>query len=134
MINEERTRLMTKLALYDTKAGKKELKITRYFPGDYVALHMLWSFACGTAAFAIICGLAALYHIENLMLELFSMDITLFARNVLVAYIIFIACYICICYGYYSYRYGKFKKRVNAYIMRIKELYKHYVQNGNQNI
>lgn len=134
MINQERTRLMTKLALYDTKAGKKELKITRYFPGDYVAVQMIWSFVCGTMAFVIIAVLAALYNIETLMLELFSMDITLFARNILVAYIIFIACYICICYGYHSYRYGKFKKRVNAYILRVKELYKHYVQNGNQNM
>lgn len=131
MINEERTKMMTRLALYETKEGKKELKITRYSPGDYVMLQMLWSFICGTVAFVIIGGLAALYNIETLMLELFSMDILLFARNILVVYIIFIACYLMICYSYYSYRYGRYKKRVNAYIIRLKELYKHYVQNGN---
>jgi len=134
MINEERTKMMAKLALYDSKAGRKDLKITRYFPGDYVSLQTLWSFVCGTAAFVIIAVLAVLYNIEKLMLELFSMDITLFARDILVTYIIFIAVYMCMCYGYHSYRYGRMKKRVNVYLNRIRELYKHYVQNGNQNI
>ncbi len=133
MVNEERTKMMTRLALYDSKAGRKELKITRYFSGDYVSTQMLASFVCGTAAFLIICVLTALYNIENLMLELFTMDIMLFARDVLVSYIIFIACYLCICYAYNSFRYGRFKKRVNQYILQIRNLYKHYVQNGNHN-
>ena len=54
MINEQRTRMMTKLALYESKRGKKELQITRYAPGDYVTAHMLWSFVCGTIAFVIV--------------------------------------------------------------------------------
>ena len=56
MIHEERTKLMTKLALYESKEGKKELQITRYFPGDYVGARMLGSFLCGTLAFAIVVG------------------------------------------------------------------------------
>lgn len=134
MINEERTRLMTRLALYESKKGKKELQITRCFPGDYVGIHMLWSFACGTLAFLIVCGLFALYNIENLMLELFSMDIMDFARNILIYYIIFIGIYLGICYSYISYRYNKYKRRVNKYLLKLKELYKHYVQNDNREV
>ncbi len=134
MINEERTKLMTRLALYESKKGKKELQITRYFPGDYVAIHLLWSFMCGTIAFIIVCGLWALYNIEKLMLELFSMDIMNFAIDILVIYIIFIGIYLAICYSYISYRYNKYKKRVNKYLLKLKELYKHYVQNDNREV
>ena len=127
MIHEERTKLMTKLALYESKEGKKELQITRYFPGDYVGARMLGSFLCGTLAFAIVVGLCAMYDIENLMINLFGMDILEFARNILIIYIIFISIYLCICYAYFTYSYGKYKGRVNKYLMRMKELYKQYV-------
>ncbi len=131
MINEERTKMMTRLALYENKHGKKELQITRYFSGDYVEVHMLWSFLCGTIAFIIIGALCALYNIENLMLELFSMDILLFARNILIIYIIFMGIYLSICYTYLSYRYNLYKKRVNKYLLKMKELYRCYIQNDN---
>ena len=131
MINEERTKMMSRLALYETKHGKKELQITRYAPGDYVAAHMLWSFIMGTAAFAIIAVLAALYNIEELMVELFSMDILRFAINILLVYIGFIVVYLALCYAFISYRYGVYKKRVNKFLLGMKELYRHYVQSDN---
>ena len=134
MINQERTSMMTKLALYESRQGKKELQITRYFQGDYVEAHMLWSFLCGTIAFVIIATLSALYNIENLMLELFSMDILVFARNILIVYIVFIGVYLGICYTYLTYCYGRYKKRVNKHLMGMKELYRYYVQNDNQNM
>jgi hypothetical protein len=131
MINEERARMMTKLALYESKQGKKELQITRYSPGDYVAAQMLWSFVTGTIAFAIIAGLCALYNIEELMIELFSMDILRFAINILLIYIIFIGAYLGMCYAYISYKYGLYKKHVNKFLKGMKELYRHYVQTEN---
>lgn len=134
MIHEERTKLMTRLALYETKEGKKELQITRYFQGDYVAAQMLWSFVCGTLAFVIVAGLCALYQIEELMINLFKMDILMFARNILVVYIVFIAVYLGMCYVGLSYRYNKYKRRVNKFLIRLKELYKHYVHAENGNI
>ena len=131
MINEQRTRMMTKLALYESKRGKKELQITRYAPGDYVTAHMLWSFVCGTIAFVIVLALWVLYNIESLLIELFSMDIMHLAINILLVYIIFIGLYLGMCYVYISYRYGRYKKRVNKLLLGLKELYRQYVQSDN---
>ena len=131
MINEQRTRMMTKLALYESKRGKKELQITRYAPGDYVTAHMLWSFVCGTIAFVIVLVLWVLYNIESLLIELFSMDIMHLAINVLLVYIIFMGLYLGMCYVYISYRYGRYKKRVNKFLLGLKELYRQYVQSDN---
>ena len=131
MINEQRTRMMTKLALYESKRGKKELQITRYAPGDYVTAHMLWSFVCGTIAFVIVLALWVLYNIESLLIELFSMDIMHLAINVLLVYIIYMGLYLGMCYVYISYRYGRYKKRVNKFLLGLKELYRQYVQSDN---
>lgn len=131
MIHEERTRMMTKLAMYENKHGKKELQITRYAPGDYVAAQMLKSFLCGTVAFVIMAGLYALYNVEELMLDLFSMDILRFVIRIVLVYIIFIGLYLGICYAHISYWYSVYKKHVNRFLMGMKELYRHYVQSGN---
>ena len=131
MINEQRTRMMTKLALYESKRGKKELQITRYAPGDYVTAHMLWSFVCGTIAFVIVLALWVLYNIESLLIELFSMDIMHLAINILLVYIIYMGLYLGMCYVYISYRYGRYRKRVNKFLLGLKELYRQYVQSDN---
>lgn len=127
MINEERTKMMTRLALYESGEGKKQLPITKYFQGDYVAAQMIISFVCGTAAFLIILILWALYHIENLMLDIFNMDILNFARNILITYIVYISAYLAICYSYLSYKHSRYKKRVHTYLLRLKDLYKYYI-------
>lgn len=131
MINEQRTRMMTKLALYESKWGKKELQITKYGPGDFVTVKMLWSFVCGTIAFVIILALCALYNMENLLIELFTMDLLHMAINILLIYIIFIGLYLGMCYIYISYCYVRYKKRVNKFLLGIKELYRQYVQSEN---
>lgn len=131
MINEQRTRMMTKLALYESRRGKKELQITRYAPGDYVTAHMLWSFVCGTISFVIVLALWVLYNIESLLIELFSMDIMHLAINILLVYIIYMGLYLGMCYVYISYRYGRYKKRVNKFLLGLKELYRQYVQSDN---
>lgn len=131
MVNEERTRMMTRLAMYENGPGKKELKITRYAPGDYVTAQLLWSFVCGTIAFVIVVALYALYHVEELMLELFSMDIMSLAIHVLLIYIVFIGVYLGICYVCISYRYGRYKKKVNRFLRGLKELYRCYIRTDN---
>lgn len=131
MINEERTKMMTRLALYESGDGKKQLQITKYFSGDYVTAQMIVSFLCGTLAFVIIFVLWAIYNIEDLMLDIFSMDILNFARNILITYIVYIAAYLAVCYSYLSYKYSTYKKRVHGYLLQLKELYRHYVNTGN---
>lgn len=134
MIHEERTRMMTNLAIYEKRHGRRELQITKYASGDYITLHVLYSFVCGTLAFVIIAALGVMYNLETLMLELFQMDILYFARNVLIIYIIFMGVYLSFCYAFLSFRYARCKRRVNKYLMRLKELYRYYVQADIQDI
>lgn len=131
MINKERTRMMTRLAIYESGQGKKELQITKYLPREYISTQMLWSFLCGTVAFLIMFTLGALYNIETLMMDIFSMDILKFARNILLIYIAFISVYLCACYTYLVYRYAQYKKRVSRYLQELKELYRYYIQGTN---
>ena len=41
MVNMRKVRLMTKLAIYEKKEGKEDIKLGKYFRRDYVRLKIL---------------------------------------------------------------------------------------------
>lgn len=41
MLNDRKIRLMTKLALYERKEGKEDIKLSKYYRTDYVRLQVL---------------------------------------------------------------------------------------------
>ena len=81
--------------------------------------------------FDIILALCVLYNIESLLIEMFSMDILHLVIRVLLVYIVFIGIYLGMCYIYISYWYERYKKRVNKFLLGLKELYRQYVQSDN---
>ena len=82
MLNGDRIVLMTKLASYEKKEGKRCMAIGRYFRGDYVTLNILKAVISATIAFFIGLALYILYDIESLMENLYSMDLLLLAKNI----------------------------------------------------
>ena len=67
MLNEEKIRQMTELALLKKRKGEQMFEIDNYFKEDYVGKHMLRSFFVYTVCFALVVVLAILYNLENLM-------------------------------------------------------------------
>ena len=62
MVNEERVKLMTRLAIYETTKGKKQLNISKYYKHDYVRFHMMKSAVTATLAYFMILGIYGLYQ------------------------------------------------------------------------
>lgn len=61
MLNEERIRLMTKMASYEANEGKKNVSIGSYFRGDYIGLQVIKSVISGTIGFFYyFCGISRL--------------------------------------------------------------------------
>ena len=56
MLNEERIRLMTKMASYEANEGKKNVFIGSYFRGDYIGLQVIRAVISGTVGFFIVFG------------------------------------------------------------------------------
>ena len=67
MLNEEKIRQMTELALLKKSKGEQMFEIDNYFKEDYVGKQMLRSFFVYTVCFALVVVLAILYNLENLM-------------------------------------------------------------------
>ncbi|MDE6620410.1 MAG: hypothetical protein K2K74_08000 [Lachnospiraceae bacterium] len=122
MLNEERIRLMTKMACYEAVEGRKNVAISNYFRGDYIGLQVIKSIIGATIAYVIIFAMFIFYDFEVFMADIYKMDLFGFAKSVIIYYLIFTAAYALISYGVYTYRYTKAKKSLKTYYNNLKKL------------
>lgn len=122
MINQDRLRLMTKLAAYEQDEGRKNMAIASYFRSDYMGLQIIKSVICATLAFLILLGLFIYYDFEIFMQDIYKMDLMGFGKTVLLYYVIFVVVYGLICYIVFSIRHYKAKKSLKKYYSRLKQL------------
>lgn len=128
MLNEDRIVLMTKLASYEKREGKKNMAIGKYFRGDYLTWNVLKSVVSATIAFFIGFGLYLLYNIESLLENLYNMDFLLFAKNSISIYVVFVVVYCCLTYIIFTFRYARARKNIRRYYQNLKKLNAMYHQ------
>lgn len=122
MLNEERIKLMTKMACYEADEGRKNVAVGSYFRGDYIGLQVIKSIVCGTIAFVMIFAMVIFYDFEVFMADIYKMDLLEFAKTAIIDYLIFIVAYAVISYGVYTYKYTKARRSLKMYYNNLKKL------------
>lgn len=132
MLNEEKIRLMTGIAMYEKKAEKDIFPVTRYFKSDYVGSHLIRSFITYTFTSLIVLAMWILYQIEDI---LNTMDITVFlssARYLGILYAAGLFLYLFVTYQVYSRRYDTANKSLKIYQAKLRRLEKKYSTQAGQ--
>lgn len=122
MLNEERVKLMTRMASYEAGEGKKNMNIGHYFRGDYIGMQVLKSIISATIAFGICFALYLFYYFEKMMQDVYQMDLLQFAKKVLIVYLIVVIGYGVVSYIIYSARYKKARKSLKKYYNNLRKL------------
>lgn len=122
MINEEKVILMTKLASYETDNGKKDILVVNYFRSDYIGFQLLKSVIAATISFCALFAVYAFYNFEELMQDVYKMDLLGFGKNVVILYLCFVGGYGVISYIFYAARYAKAKKHLKNYHGNLRRL------------
>lgn len=122
MLNEERIKLMAKMASYEETEGKKNMSVGSYFRSDYISMQVMKSIISATLAFVIGIALLIFYDFEFAMKEIYQVDMLKIGKNLLITYVLFVGIYAVISYIVFSYRYGKVKKSLKNYYAHLKEL------------
>ena len=122
MLNEERVVLMTKMASYEAREGKKNLAIGSFFRNDYIGWQVLKSIISATIAFVVVFAMYIFYDFEVFMTEIYKMDLLEFAKNVLFFYLGTIGVYAVISYLVYTVRYSRARKSLRTYYMNLNKL------------
>lgn len=122
MLNQERIKLMTRMASYENNQGRRNMSIGTYFRGDYIGMQVMKSVICATIAYVVLFGVFIYYDFENFMQDIYKMDLLQFAKSAIFYYAVFAACYVIVSYIIYSYRYNRAKKSLKKYYYNLKQL------------
>lgn len=126
MLNEEKIKLMTKLALYEQGEGKESIKSNKYYKKDYVGVMMINTAITITLAYLLCIFLWAIYKIDYLVDSTAELDIPALGRKLLLIYIVVFVVYMLVSYMVYSIKYLKMQEDNLEYYDDLKELYMIY--------
>lgn len=122
MLNEERVKLMTRMASYENGEGRKNMNIGNYFRGDYIGKEVLKAVICATISFGLCFALYLFYDFEGFMQDIYKMDLLQFVKNILILYAVVVIVYGIISYVIFSIRYKKAKKSLKKYYNNLRKL------------
>lgn len=122
MIKEEKVILMTKLASYESGKGKKDINILNYFRSDYIGFQILKSVIAATVSFFAVFAVYVFYNFEDLMQDIYKMDLLSYGKTVIILYLCVVGVYGVISYVVYASRYNKAKKSLRTYYAGLKKL------------
>lgn len=128
MINEEKVKIMTKLAMYEQGIGRKHLPVSKYYRSDYIGLALIKNFFLVTIGYVLIVAAVAVYFGEYLLENIHKMNIVALGAYVLIGYVIALVGYSILTYIQYSVRYYRAKKSVREYYSQLTELNKIYAR------
>ena len=119
MINEEKVKIMTKLAMYEQGKGRKYLPVSKYYRSDYIGLALIKNFFLVTIGYCLSVAAVAVYFGEYLIM---------LGVYIVIGYLIVLVAYSVLTYIQYSVQYYRAKKSVREYYSQLTELNKIYAR------
>lgn len=126
MINEEKVKVMNKLAMYEQGEGRKYLPVSKYYRSDYIGLALIKNFFLVTIGYVLILAGAAAYFGEYLMENIHKMDLISLGIWIVAGYGVLLVAYSLLTYIQYSVKYHCAKKSVKKYYGDLTRLDKIY--------
>ena len=126
MLNEEKVRYMTELAIFEKNEGKKIFPINRYFKKDYVGGQMFRSFFGYTFCYLLFLLMWVLYKLDELLNEMSIDEILDAAKKWGVIYAAGLVLYLIVTWIVYSKRYDYAARSQTMYTSKLKHLVRRY--------
>ena len=126
MLNEERVKHMIKLADYETKGGKEELKISSYFKKDYISMNTMWTLLWMTVAYALVVLTVWLALRELVTVELSQIQVLSLIILIASIYLALFITYLVMARRYYKRKHARAYHRVKKFKENLIVLEKMY--------
>ena len=126
MINKDRVRTMTRLAIYEEGQGIADDKMNGYFKNDYIVGHMVGSFVSGTIACLLIALVYCCYHYDTLLIQLFENQLMGLIETAFTLYAAFMIFFLAVSFFVYLWRINALKVRLDRYNRRLEHLKESY--------
>lgn len=122
MLNNRKIRLMTRLASYEEKEGKSDIRLSKYYKTDYVRLEILKTIIATTFGYLLILIMTAIYYSEKLIEDAVVLDYKSMGMRILGIYIMLLTIFIVGTLIGYSIKYTNSRKKLSKYYKMLKRL------------
>ncbi len=126
MLNIRKTRLMTKLAIYEQGPGKQDIRLSKYYKSDYVRLQILKTILSVTVGYLLVLTLVGLYKSEYLIAQAVNLDYRAIGMTVLVIYVVLLTVYTVGAIIGYSIKYDLSRGKLAKYFRMLKVMRRFY--------
>lgn len=115
MLNEQRVKHMVKLAFYESKNGKEDLKISSYFKKDYIGFNIWGSILWMTVAYIIFMVLLGITFVPGLVEKIGFFNVMLIGIATAMVYIILLITYIVTSKKFFKKKHARAYHRVKKF-------------------
>lgn len=126
MLNENKVKMMTKMAIYEKNEGRRMLKTARYFKSDYIAFGILKTLITTSIAYIIMLIMYVLYNMESIIKDINKIDYTEVGTNLIIGYVVMIAVFSAIAFVVYGKQYDNSRNGLKRYFSRLNKLERFY--------
>ncbi len=126
MLNENKVKMMTKMAIYEKNEGRKMIKTAKYFKSDYIAFGVLRTLITTTIAFIIMLVMGILYNIDKIITDINNLDYSAIVTGIIICYIVMLILFSVIALIVYGRQYDNSRKGLKRYFSRLNKLERFY--------
>ena len=132
MVNEEKTRIMIKIAQYESELGGKVINEGGYYKTDYVRLHTLSIVLNISVAYIFVLALIALYNMDYIFLNFVTINYAKLFIEIFMPYINIIIISTLFSKIYFTSKYKSSREEIKKYYTELKRLEQYYTDSGKE--
>ena len=122
MVDEKKTILMTKLAIFEKHEKNKSLVVSKYYRSDYVRYNVLKTWVAVTVLYWCVIAGYIFMTFDSILEKLNDLDYFAVVYKMLGGYVIICAIYFLFAFVMYNYRYKKARNGLVQHNINLKEL------------
>lgn len=126
MLDEDKIRQMTRLAVFEKEKGAWTEIASQYYKSDYISYNMIWTGIAITVAYILSIALYVFCRMEYYMNNLQTLKVKPVLITLGIIYVCVLILFEVIAFCIYSRRYKKAEKYLKEYCLELKELEKIY--------
>lgn len=126
MVNEEKVKVMTQLAIYEANEGKKHIPVYSYYKADYIRLHEIKTLVAVTFGYLFIIFGLILVKLEYILDRINQFDYKDLITKGIICYIIILVLSIAATRISASHRYERVHLGIYEYRLKLKKLRQFY--------
>lgn len=126
MLNESKVKLMTRMAMYESKEGEEDFKISSYYKKDYRSFHTILTIIWVTVGYAIAVGIGMVAFLDELMEKMNMTFLLMLVAALFIGYLVLVIFYAGVATHFYGKKHENARKRVKRFnhdLTRLNRMY-----------